>query len=87
MSFKRVINVVETHDGEPMRVVTGGVGHIPGTVYMRWRSIYDCITTGCASSCFVNQEDTRQCAVTLLFPQSTRMRQQGLSLWSRPNIP
>ncbi len=30
MSFKRVINVVETHDGEPMRVVTGGVGHIPG---------------------------------------------------------
>lgn len=34
MSFKRVINVVETHDGEPMRVVTGGVPHIPGdTVY------------------------------------------------------
>ena len=30
MSFKRVINVVETHDGEPMRVVTGGVPHIPG---------------------------------------------------------
>ena len=30
MSFKRVLNVVETHDGEPMRVVTGGVGHIPG---------------------------------------------------------
>lgn len=30
MSFKRVINCVETHDGEPMRVVTGGVGHIPG---------------------------------------------------------
>ena len=29
-SFKRVINCVETHDGEPMRVVTGGVGHIPG---------------------------------------------------------
>ena len=34
MSFKRVINVVETHDGEPMRVVTGGVPAIPGnTVY------------------------------------------------------
>jgi len=34
MSFKRVINVVETHDGEPMRVVTGGVPPIPGkTVY------------------------------------------------------
>lgn len=30
MSFKRVINVVETHDGEPMRVVTGGVGYVPG---------------------------------------------------------
>lgn len=30
MSFKRMINCVETHDGEPMRVVTGGVGHIPG---------------------------------------------------------
>lgn len=30
MSFKRVINCVETHDGEPMRVVTGGVGPIPG---------------------------------------------------------
>ncbi|MDO5409632.1 MAG: proline racemase family protein [Lachnospiraceae bacterium] len=30
MSFKRVLNVVETHDGEPMRVVTGGIGHIPG---------------------------------------------------------
>ena len=30
MSYKRVINVVETHGGEPMRVVTGGVGHIPG---------------------------------------------------------
>lgn len=30
MGFKRVINCVETHDGEPMRVVTGGIGHIPG---------------------------------------------------------
>lgn len=30
MAFKRMINCVETHDGEPMRVVTGGVGHIPG---------------------------------------------------------
>lgn len=34
MSFKRVLNVVEIHDGEPMRVVTGGVPPIPGkTVY------------------------------------------------------
>ena len=39
MSFKRVINVVETHDGEPMRVVTGGVGIYQATVSMRWRSI------------------------------------------------
>jgi proline racemase len=30
MSFKRMLNVVETHDGEPMRVITGGVPHIPG---------------------------------------------------------
>ena len=30
MGFKRVINCVETHDGEPMRVVTGGIGPIPG---------------------------------------------------------
>lgn len=30
MAFKRMINCIETHDGEPMRVVTGGVGHIPG---------------------------------------------------------
>lgn len=39
MSFKRMIQSVETHSGEPMRVITGGVPHIPGdTVYeqMRW---------------------------------------------------
>ena len=30
MGFKRVINCVETHDGEPMRVVTGGIGPIRG---------------------------------------------------------
>ena len=30
MAFKRMIHAVETHDGEPMRVVTGGVPHIPG---------------------------------------------------------
>ncbi|GAA3708151.1 proline racemase family protein [Zhihengliuella alba] len=34
MSVKRMIQAVETHSGEPMRVITGGVGHIPGeTVY------------------------------------------------------
>ncbi|MFJ4029075.1 proline racemase family protein [Paenarthrobacter sp. NPDC089989] len=39
MSFKRMIHAVETHSGEPMRVITGGVPHIPGnTVYeqMKW---------------------------------------------------
>lgn len=34
MSVKRMIQAVETHSGEPMRVITGGVPHIPGnTVY------------------------------------------------------
>lgn len=39
MSFKRMIQAVETHSGEPMRVITGGVPNIPGnTVYeqMKW---------------------------------------------------
>jgi len=39
MSFKRMIQAVETHSGEPMRVITGGVPHIPGeSVYeqMKW---------------------------------------------------
>jgi proline racemase len=34
-----MFQAVETHSGEPMRVITGGVPHIPGnTVYeqMRW---------------------------------------------------
>lgn len=34
MSFKRMIHVVDTHSGEPMRVITGGIPNIPGdTVY------------------------------------------------------
>lgn len=34
MTFKRMIHAVETHSGEPMRVITGGVPNIPGdTVY------------------------------------------------------
>ena len=39
MSFKRTFTAVETHSGEPMRVVTSGVPHIPGdSVYeqMKW---------------------------------------------------
>ena len=39
MSIKRMIQSVETHSGEPMRVITGGVPYIPGnSVYeqMKW---------------------------------------------------
>ena len=39
MSFRRMIHAVETHSGEPMRVITGGVPSIPGgSVYeqMKW---------------------------------------------------
>jgi proline racemase len=39
MAFKRMIHAVETHSGEPMRVITGGVPNIPGdSVYeqMKW---------------------------------------------------
>lgn len=39
MSFKRTFTTVETHSGEPMRVVTSGVPNIPGnSVYeqMKW---------------------------------------------------
>ncbi|MBQ8144254.1 MAG: proline racemase family protein [Butyricicoccus sp.] len=44
MSFKRIVTTVETHSGEPMRVITGGVPHIPGdTVYEQrlWLSEHD----------------------------------------------
>ena len=44
MSFKRMIQAVDTHAGEPMRVITGGVPHIPGnTVYeqMKWLEAND----------------------------------------------
>ncbi len=37
--FKRTIQAVDAHAGIPMRVITGGVPHIPGkTVYdkMKW---------------------------------------------------
>lgn len=39
MAYQRMIQSVETHSGEPMRVITGGVPHIPGdSVYeqARW---------------------------------------------------
>jgi proline racemase len=39
MTFERMVQAVDTHSGEPMRVITGGVPHIPGdTVYeqMKW---------------------------------------------------
>lgn len=44
MGFKRTIHAVETHSGIPMRVVTGGIPHIPGdTVYakMQWLQAND----------------------------------------------
>jgi proline racemase len=39
MSFRRMFHTVETHSGEPMRVITGGVPSMPGSsVYeqMKW---------------------------------------------------
>ena len=44
MTFKRMINAVDTHSGIPMRVITGGVGHIPGASVqekMRWLETND----------------------------------------------
>lgn len=44
MTFKRTIQAVDTHAGAPMRVVTGGILHIPGkTVYdkMKWLEAND----------------------------------------------
>jgi proline racemase len=44
MGFKRSIHAVETHSGIPMRVVTGGIPHIPGhTVQakMKWLEAND----------------------------------------------
>ncbi|MDK1374169.1 MULTISPECIES: proline racemase family protein [unclassified Sinorhizobium] len=44
MAFKRTIHAVDTHAGTPMRVVTGGIPHIPGnSVYdkMKWLETND----------------------------------------------
>lgn len=44
MGFKRTIQAIDTHAGTPMRVITGGVPHIPGgTVQekMRWLEAHD----------------------------------------------
>lgn len=44
MTFKRTIQAVDMHAGTPMRVITGGVPHIPGnSVYekMRWLEAND----------------------------------------------
>jgi proline racemase len=38
-AFKKMITAVDTHAGEPMRVITGGVPHIPGSSVfekMKW---------------------------------------------------
>lgn len=44
MGFKRMIQAIDTHAGTPMRVITGGVSHIPGnSVYekMKWLEAND----------------------------------------------
>ena len=44
MGFKRSIHAVETHSGIPMRVVTGGIPHIPGDTVqakMKWLEAKD----------------------------------------------
>ncbi|WP_223541899.1 proline racemase family protein [Pseudomonas sp. BF-RE-26] len=44
MGFKRMIQAIDTHAGTPMRVITGGVPHIPGnSVYekMKWLEAND----------------------------------------------
>ena len=44
MTFKRMIQAVDTHSGIPMRVITGGVGHIPGGSVqdkMKWLQVND----------------------------------------------
>ncbi len=44
MAFKRTIHAVDTHSGIPMRVVTGGIPHIPGSsTYekMKWLEAND----------------------------------------------
>ena len=44
MSFKRTIHAVDTHAGIPMRVITGGVPHIPGDsvhAKMKWLETND----------------------------------------------
>ncbi|MGO7135808.1 proline racemase family protein [Rhizobium leguminosarum] len=44
MGFKRTIHAVDTHSGIPMRVVTGGIPHIPGSsTYekMKWLEAND----------------------------------------------
>lgn len=34
MTLKRIITAVDTHSGIPMRVITGGVDHIPGATVL-----------------------------------------------------
>lgn len=44
MGFKKTIHAVETHSGIPMRVVTGGIPHIPGETVqakMKWLQAND----------------------------------------------
>lgn len=34
MTFQRMITAVDTHSGIPMRVITGGGGHIPSATVL-----------------------------------------------------
>lgn len=87
MSFKRVINVVETHDGEPMRVVTGGVGHIPGNSVYEMEEYLRLYNDGLRKFLLREPRGYPQCAVTSLSRQNTRMLLQASSSWSRLNTP
>ncbi len=86
MGFKRVINCVETHDGEPMRVVTGGIGPIPATASMKWKNIYASTAMGCGNSYCANRAAIRPCAATSLYRRRILPQQQDSSLWNRRNI-
>jgi len=44
MSFKRTVHAIDTHAGIPMRVITGGIAHLPGNSVqekMQWLQQHD----------------------------------------------
>ena len=65
MSIKRMIHSVETHSGEPMRVITGGVPHVPGdTVYEQMRWLRTQRRPAPPAACCASPAATRRCAAT-----------------------